>query len=99
MTWHDYDPQTDETKIIYTSDSEPYLEANKRLANDDDYTKQGFKNEFYKYASIPPGVQLKFLIEHGVDVYNKEHGKAVGDLVNKPEYRYLKTTAKYHKFK
>ena len=98
-TYHEYDPLTDETKIIYFGDSEPYLEENKRLANDTEYTKKGFKNEFFKYASIPPAVQVKWLMEHGVDVYNKEHGAAIGKLLEDPQYRYLKTTTKHHKIK
>lgn len=97
--FHEYDSQTDETKIIYTGDSTPYLEQSKAEANDDDQTKIGIKAGFWRYASIPPAVQIKWLVEHGVDVYNKDHGEAVGKLVNSPEYRYLKTTTKHHKFK
>jgi len=96
-TFHEYDSLSDETRIIHIGDSEPYLEANKRQANDEDYTKKGIKNEWWKYASIPPAVQVKWLIEHGVDVYNAGHGKEVLKLVNHPDYRYLKTTAKFHR--
>lgn len=95
-TFHEYDAGTNETNIIHIGDSEPYLEANKRLANDNEYTKRGIKNEWWKYASIPPAVQVKWLIEHGVDVYNKDHGDAVLKLVNHPDYAYLKTTSKHH---
>lgn len=98
-TFHEYDSETDETRIIHIGDSEPYLEENKRKANDTEYTKQGIKQEFWLYASIPPAVQVQFLIEHGVDVYNKDHGAALGKLLNDPQYRYLKTTSKHHKFK
>ena len=96
-TYHDYDAQTDETRIIHVGDSEPYLEQNKRQANDADYTRQGMKNEWWKYASIPPAVQVKWLIEKGVDVYNKDHGQRIMALINDPEYRYLKTTGKFHR--
>lgn len=96
-TFHEYDPQSDETRIIHIGDSEPYLEQNKREANDTDYTRQGIKNEWWKYASIPPAVQVKWLVEHGVDVYNPNHGKEILALVNHPDYKYLKTTAKYHR--
>ena len=95
-THHEYDYQTDETKIIYVADAQDVLDENRRLSNDPDYWKQGVKNEFVKYASIPAGVQLKWMIEKGVDVYNKDHGKEVLALVNNPEYSYLKTTTKYH---
>ena len=98
-TFHEYNPDTDETTLIYVGDDGPCLEENKRLANDDEYTKNGIKQEFWRYASIPPSVQLKWLTEKGVDVYNKEHGKAVGRLVNDREWGYLKTTTKHHEFK
>lgn len=98
-TFHEYDSQTDETRIIHIGDSTPYLEQSKAEANDDEQTKKGIKNGFWHYASIPPAVQVKWLIEKGVDVYNKHHGKEVGKLVNSPEYAYLKTTSKYHQFK
>jgi hypothetical protein len=96
-TLHEYNPQTDETTIIHSGDSTPYLEENKRIANDDDVTKKGIKNGWWKYASIPPAVQLQWLINHGVDVYNKDHGDAVLKLINSRDYSYLKTTAKFHK--
>lgn len=98
-TFHEYDSQTDETRIIHIGDSEPYLEENKRLANDNEYTKKGIKNGWLKYASIPPAFQVHLLIHHGLDVYNKEHGAAIGNLMNDPQYRFLKTTSKHHKFK
>ena len=98
-THHEYDYLTDETRVIYTGDAEPYIEANKALANDTEYSKQGIKQEFWKYASIPPSLQVKWKFEKGIDVYNKDHGAAIGTLVNSPEYKHLKVTTKYHKFK
>jgi hypothetical protein len=96
-TYHDYDPATDSMHIIHRAEATPILEANKALANDREYTRKGFKNEFVKYASIPAGVQMDWLINRGVDVYNKEHSKKVWELVNLPEYKYLKTTDIYHR--
>lgn len=95
-TWHDHDPLTDETTIAYESDVEPLLEQNKLLQNDDDYTKKGMKDEFWHYASIPAGIVMDWLINRGVDVYNKEDTKKVLQLLNDPEYRYLKTTTLHH---
>ena len=73
-TYHEYDDQTDETRIIYVGDDMPVVEENKRLKNDPYYSKRGIKQEFWKYASVPAGIQVKWLIEHGVDFYNPEHG-------------------------
>lgn len=99
MTWHSHDQLTDETIISYTADSTPVLERNKKMQNDDEYTKQGMKDEFWHYASIPVMVQMDWLINHGVDIYNKDHGPRISKLLNDPEYRYLKTTTGHHKFK
>ena len=96
-TFHEHDSLTDETRIIHIAEATPVLEHNKALANDMEYTKKGMKNEFVKYASIPVGVQVDWLINKGVDVYNKDHGKKVWELVNQPEYRYLKCTTMHHK--
>lgn len=98
-THHEYDPATEETRIILTGDAEPVLEENKRLANDTQYSKKGIKQEFWKYASIPAGIQVKWLIEHGVDVYNTQHAERMGKLLELPEYKYLKCTTGKHKFK
>jgi len=95
--YHDYDPLTDSMQIIHRAEATPVLEANKALANDRDYTRKGMKQEFVKYASIPAGVVVDWLVNRGVDVYNKEHSKKVWELVNLPEYRYLKTTDIYHR--
>ncbi len=95
-TLHEYDAQTNETTIIHVGDCEPYLEQNKRIANDDDVTKKGIKTGWWHYASIPPAVQVQWLIEKGVDVYNPHHSKEVLALINHPDYKYLKLTSKHH---
>ena len=99
MTWHSYDPLTDETIISYTADSSPILEGNKMMANDPEYSKQGIKQEFWHYATIPVEVQMDWLINKGVDIYNRDHNAKVSQLLNDPEYRYLKTTHLHHKLK
>lgn len=97
--FHSYDEATDTTTIRTVGDCEPYLERNKLMANDADFTKDGIKGEFWLYASIPPAVQVKLLIEKGIDVYNKNHGARLSKVLEDPDYRFLKTTTKVHKFK
>ena len=97
MTWHSYDSQTDETVISYSADSQPVLERNKEMAKMDDFSKHGIKQDFWMYASIPVEVQLDWLINRGVDIHNRDHSKKMFELVNSPEYRYLKTTSLYHR--
>lgn len=99
MTWHSYDALTDETVISYTADSSPILETNKMMANDSEYTKQGIRQEFLHYATIPVEVQMDWLINRGVDIYNRDHNKKVSELLNDPDYRYLKTTTMNHVMK
>ena len=76
--------------LHYTQDAEPILEQNKQ--------KQSMGREYYardkdmwRVASIPVGIQMKWLIEHGVDVYNKDHWPKIRKLLNDPDYRWLKT--------
>ena len=96
MTWHEHDEATDTMTIGYSADSKPILERNKILQNDADFSKKGIKQEFWKYAEIPVEVQLHWLINKGVDINNRDHAKKMFELVNSPEYKYLKTTAGYH---
>lgn len=97
--YHSYDPDTDTSVIRTVGDCEPFIEQNKLRANDAEYTKQGIKNEFWHYASIPPAIQVKWLIEDGIDVYKKEHGEKLSRKLMDPEYRFIKTTSKNHKFR
>jgi len=85
------------TVISRTQDVEKILEVNKALANNDEYTKNGFKNEWWHYATIPNIIIEKWLNEEGINAYNDDHWPKVFQKLNSPEYRYLKTTAKFHR--
>lgn len=73
-----------------TQDVEPFLERNKQLRNDTD----GFTpSRDMKYiANIPNVVIEKWLNEHGVNLFNKDHEPAVRRLLNDPEWRHLRTS-------
>lgn len=80
----------DDFAIHTRQDCEPIIEMNK--------AKQSMGREYYardadmwRVASIPTSVQLKWLVEHGVDVLNPDHWPGVKRLLNDPEWRYLKT--------
>lgn len=96
-TFHDYDPLTDTTYIEEVQDVQPILERNKAIQNTggkgklSDYSRQGIKNSWWHTATIPNGVQMKWRQEHGVDIYNKNHWPKVRQLLNSPDYRYLRT--------
>lgn len=94
--WFDYNELTDEVTLEYEQDTEPVLELNKAKANDTDFSKQGIKRELWQYASIPIGVQMKWLIEEGLDVYDDNAWPQVLRKLNDPSYSYLKTTTGKH---
>lgn len=85
-TFHDYDEIEDKTFISYEEDVEALLDRNKRLQNE----SSGPLGDGVHVASIPPTVQMKWMIEYGVDLMNKGHMPAVKRLLNDPEWRYLK---------
>jgi hypothetical protein len=93
-----YDELTKTARIETLQDVEPILDANKALQNDEEFTKQGIKNEFWKYANIPAVVQLQWLQKYGPenDPMKKGNEKLLFRLLNNPEWRYLKTTNKIH---
>lgn len=72
------------------------IEANKMMANDDDYTKNGMKQDWWHYARIPNALIFKWKVEEGIDVFNKAHKKAVFAKLNDPMYKFLKVTDKKH---
>lgn len=94
--YHEYDALTDTSRFISVGDAEPVLELNRQIANDGEITKKGIKDGFWLYASIPTIFQYKLLVEHGIDVYKKEHGARLSKILEDPEYRHLKTTTKKH---
>lgn len=95
--YFDYVPENDTAVIYSEQDVSPILELNKAMQNEPETWKQGVKNSWAMYAQIPNIVIEKWLNEHGVNVYDKDHRKKVFQLLNQPEYRYLKTTTKIHR--
>lgn len=99
MTWHEHDSLTDTTTISHTADAQPVLELNLAMRNDEDFSKKGIKDGWWMYASIPVGLQVKWMIEEGLDVYNVRHSDRLSKKLADPEYAYLKTTYGHHKLK
>lgn len=78
--------------MTHSQDVENILDANKRLASATDLTRKGIKKDMLHYASIPNTLVVKWKQEKGVDVFNPNHRKRLFELLNDPEYKYLKTT-------
>lgn len=72
------------------------LDANKMDASDQDKTKRGIKQDWWKYASIPTIVEVEWLQKYGVSLDNPAHKKKIFELLNHPDYKYLKATDKIH---
>ena len=72
------------------------IDGNKRLQNAPEYTRKGMKKDMLHYASIPNALIIKWKQELGVDVFDRGHRKKVFQLLNSPEYKYLKTTELTH---
>ena len=89
-TYHDYDELTDETTIATVADVEPILEENKVVQNTPGAFR-GQTNEFWRVASIPNALIHKWLVEEGIDVFDKDHWPAVRRKLNSNEYRHLRT--------
>jgi len=83
----EYDHAEDKVLIHRTADVQPVIDRNKELANHSD----GKHPELgWHAASIPIDVAYKWLVEHGVSVWKKEHWPQVRRLLNSNEYRYLR---------
>jgi len=86
----EYFEATDTGFVVHThQDVEPWIEANKQRQNlgRDAWRKQG---DWRLEATIPIGIQYKWLTQYGIDVWNSDHRKAVVKKLNDPEWRYLK---------
>ena len=92
-TFMEYHADTDLTVVGRMQDVEAILERNKALQNDTDYSRKGIKDSWWHEARIPNIVAEKWKAEYGVDVFNKDDLKKVKQLLNSPEWKYLKTTA------
>jgi len=100
----DYDPLTGVTQYFHhdditgrwaietVQDIEPILDTNKAAQNDEGYSKNGIKNDWWHFARIPVVIQEKWLREEGIDIYNKDHWQKVKRKLNDPDYKYLKMT-------
>ena len=94
-TWHEYDAVDKKTRIYYvpTRDESPSLDITAALRNDEDFTKKGIKNDWWKYAYIPNSLMLKWHVEEGIPLFDAEE---YNKKANTPDYKFLKYTTKHH---
>ena len=94
--YHHYDADMDTSVFESVGDAGPVLELNRAMANDNDMTRQGMKQDFWLYARIPMIFQLKLMQEHNICIWKREDGNRLSQILEDPQYRHLKTTTKKH---
>lgn len=78
-----------------SADLQSNVDENKRQQNED---RNRFKVDgvtFERVASIPLFIVELWKKQYGLDIFNKDHEKAIERLLNNPDLRYLKTTSKH----
>jgi len=90
-----YDPVTDNMVIETRQDVQAALDYAQRLRNENEYTRKGMKEEWLHYAHLTDSMILKLRVEHGLNIFNKDHLKACYRKINEL-YPKLKTTEMVH---
>ena len=96
--WFNYDPVADEVTVYSEAkDAEikAFLDHTARVRNDPEISRQGIKGSAWRYASLPPLVQVE-LRDKGIDIFNPSHTKALLKEIN-TNYPYTKLTDKMHR--
>lgn len=85
--------ELDGVVVRATQDVTPILDYNKAAQNDgtNGYTPS---RDLRKIATVPNIIIEKWLNDHGVDVFNRDHAKKVKQLLNSSDYAYLRTVQK-----
>lgn len=77
-----------EVTVETAQNVEPVLSRNRQDQASPD-TQKG--RDMWRVASIPAVVVVKWLNDYGINLYNDDHLPEVMKLLNKPEWKYLRT--------
>ena len=94
-TYFDY---TADDQMILTEEQDvtPILDSVAELRNDEDYSRNGIKNDMWHYARVPLVVVMDMKNRFGVDMMApKPDWKSIFKIINR-EYPWLKATSKTH---
>jgi hypothetical protein len=90
----DYDASTDSLTIHRVQDVEAILDRNKALQTAGHWKNNAAldeeKMDMRLAACIPNIVQERWLREHGVNIWEKDHWPAVKRLLNSSDWKWLK---------
>ena len=93
FSFNDHD---NKVTITHEQDVSEHLKLAHADATDGQLTKDGMRNDMWKYAHVPNSVIVEMKIKHGVDFFDRNDASKVFDLLN-TEYSRFKTTDKVHK--
>ena len=86
----DYDPVNGDVRLTSTQNLDAFFAAIKAKRDNPDAWKQGVKEEWAHYASIPPVIEMQ-LMKDGIDIHNPNQTKELLHAIN-TKYPFLKTT-------
>lgn len=72
QTNHVYDPATGKTHIETVQDCQPIIEHCKRLANNPEYKRQGIKEDWYHFATVPNEILIEIRQKYGLNFMAKD---------------------------
>lgn len=93
-THFDYCPINDEITLTSEQDCTSLIDYMTQLRNNEEYSKNGIKEEWWHYATIPAIVEIE-LRKKGLNIYDKNATKAILKEINQ-NYPALKATTKTH---
>ena len=88
ITFH-YNHSDDTFTVEHSQDCTPIIEWNKRQQIEANHALQR-KKDWVLAAKIPNVVIMNWRQQHGVDFFNPEHEQAWKNLLNHPDYEYLR---------
>lgn len=86
MEWFSTD-ETGNSFIRYEQDCSAILDDNRRADAEGELNR---KDDLWHVAKIPSVIIMKWITEHGVDLFNPAHKDGVRKLLNSADYAYLK---------
>lgn len=93
-TYFDYDPVKDQVFLTSHQDVTGFLDRMNKLRNDEDYSKQGIKEDWWHFASVPVIVEME-LMKRGLYLHDKDAMPKILKVLQS-EYPYLLATTKRH---
>jgi hypothetical protein len=93
-TFHEYDHASQKTYISHEQDCQKILDYNRTLANDDRYKRQGIKDDWYHFATVPLTVVMEWKTKYNLDVFKNDDLPRIEKLLKSSEYSKLRTVNK-----